>query len=357
VTLGTTYDMTHTNPLREPDDRRCDADTRCHLLRRWAYKFYKIRRWQTDADLCDAYRQWWQKILFMYIICIYVKYMFCRRDSECPTTEYYPTEAERRDTYRRNADFNSKSGQEEHRDAIQDDTHKPTPSFETPKKIPNIAYMSLVKAQDKTLANRRQASRHPTWRGLKFLYTMYMSLGKPQDMTLANRCLSSRRRLKIPFQACMSRGNPQDKRLSKRRRASQRLSSRSWLKIHDPREISRHDTSKTTPIAAASNQDAIGNEHEPRKPQDTLLTNRHRESRRVSDSRFHFCEHEPREATRHDAGKPLPSFVTPLVAMPTQNTKPSQEKPREWHGTMLAKRWAASRRQSSGYRNYTPYLA
>jgi hypothetical protein len=48
-------------------------------------------------------------------------------------TGYYRTDAERRDTYRRNADINSKS-RHEHRDASRHDTHKPTPSVETPIK-------------------------------------------------------------------------------------------------------------------------------------------------------------------------------------------------------------------------------
>jgi hypothetical protein len=42
-------------------------------------------------------------------------------------------DAERRNTYCRDADFNSKSS-EGHRDAIGHDTHKPTPSVETPTK-------------------------------------------------------------------------------------------------------------------------------------------------------------------------------------------------------------------------------
>jgi hypothetical protein len=148
-------------------------------------------------------------------------------------------------------------------------------------KIPCIMTMSLGKLQDKTLAKRRLSSR----RGLKIPCIMYMSLGKPQDMTLENRRLSSRWRLKIQYKAYLSRRKAQDKTLAKRHRASQRLSSRSRLKIHDPTEATRHDASKAKPNVAMPTQDAVGSEHEPRKLQNTTLANRCRVSRRVSTRR------------------------------------------------------------------------
>jgi hypothetical protein len=53
-------------------------------------------------------------------------FMYNRWASGCPTTRHYRTDTERRDTYRRNADINSKSSQEEHRDAMPHETHKHT---------------------------------------------------------------------------------------------------------------------------------------------------------------------------------------------------------------------------------------
>jgi hypothetical protein len=97
-------------------------------------------------------------------------YMYSRWASGCPTTRHR-TDPERRDTYCRNADFNFKSSQEEHQDAIGHDTHKPTPNIETPTKYAIKACKSLVRAQDKTIENRRRV---------------------PQRLSL-------RRRLKIPF--------------------------------------------------------------------------------------------------------------------------------------------------------------
>jgi hypothetical protein len=44
-----------------------------------------------------------------------IPYMYSRWASGCPTTRHYRTDVERRDTYRRKADFNSKSSQEKHR--------------------------------------------------------------------------------------------------------------------------------------------------------------------------------------------------------------------------------------------------
>jgi hypothetical protein len=45
--------------------------------------------------------------------------------------------------------------------------------------------------------------------------------------------------------------------------------------------------------------------------------------RRDAESRFHFCEHDPREATRHVSGKPTPSVVTSRHdADSEQQTKP-----------------------------------
>jgi hypothetical protein len=79
----------------------------------------------------------------------------------------------------------------------------------------------------------------------------------------------------------MSTGNPQDKTLEKRRRAPQRLSSRSRLKIHDPRETTRHDASKAT------------------------LTQNIKPSKE-----------KPREAIWHDAEKPVSSVATRIVATP-----------------------------------------
>jgi hypothetical protein len=73
-------------------------------------------------------------------------------------TLHYRTDAERRDTYRRNADFNSKSHQEEHRDAIRHDTHKPTPSVETTQNSKQ-AKKSLEKLYGTMLANLQVASR------------------------------------------------------------------------------------------------------------------------------------------------------------------------------------------------------
>jgi hypothetical protein len=58
-------------------------------------------------------------------------------------TRHYRTDAERRDAYRRNADFNSKSSQDEHRDVIRHDTHNPTPSVETPTKDSTFSVYKL----------------------------------------------------------------------------------------------------------------------------------------------------------------------------------------------------------------------
>jgi hypothetical protein len=66
------------------------------------------------------------------------------------------------DTYRRNADFNFKSSQEGHRDAIRQDTNKL--SVETPEKDSTYSVHSLVKAQDKTLANQGRASQRLLYR-------------------------------------------------------------------------------------------------------------------------------------------------------------------------------------------------
>jgi hypothetical protein len=60
----------------------------------------------------------------------------------------------------------------------------------------------------------------PSPHRLKIPYIAYMSLGKPQDTTLANR-----RRFKILFLANMYQGEPHETMLANRRRASRRLSS------------------------------------------------------------------------------------------------------------------------------------
>jgi hypothetical protein len=84
----------------------------------------------------------------------------------------------------------------------------------------------------------------------------------------------------------MSLVKAQDKTLAKRRRASQRLSSRSRLKIRDPRETTRHGDRKATPsvatrIDATPTHDSVFANMSPDKPQDTTLENRCRASRRL----------------------------------------------------------------------------
>jgi hypothetical protein len=74
-----------------------------------------------------------------------IPYMYSRWASGSPPKRYYLTDAERRDTYRCNADFISKSSLEEHRDAIRYDTHKPTPSVETPTKDSTYSLHELSK--------------------------------------------------------------------------------------------------------------------------------------------------------------------------------------------------------------------
>jgi hypothetical protein len=83
-----------------------------------------------DATLKDRRREW-RRLLSRRRQKI--SYMYGRSASGCRTT-HYRTDAERRDTYRRNADFNSKSSQQEHRNTIRHDTHKLTPKVETPTK-------------------------------------------------------------------------------------------------------------------------------------------------------------------------------------------------------------------------------
>jgi hypothetical protein len=57
--------------------------------------------------------------------------------------------------------------------------------------------------------------------------------------------------------------------------------------------------------------------------------------RRDADSGLHFCEHEPSEATRHDAGKPTPSVVTPRRHTDSEH----QSKPRKASGSDMARCW------------------
>jgi hypothetical protein len=175
-----------------PDDRRCDADTSCHLLRRWQYECHKTRRRQTDAEHDDAYCRDADKRLHICTV-------------------------------------------DEPRDALRHDIIEPTLSAAThtvvkPKSIQNQAKRT-IETPYKTLTNRRRASR----RRQMIPYIAYMSLVKTQDKTLENRCSTSQRRLKVPYKAYLSPGKPQDKTLAKRRRALERLSSQSRLKIHDHR--------------------------------------------------------------------------------------------------------------------------
>jgi hypothetical protein len=143
---------------------------------------------------------------------------------------------------------------------------------------------------------------------------------------LANRRLSSRRGLKIPYIAYMSRGKPRDKTLAKRRRASQRLSSRSPLNIHAPRETTRHDANKATPI-----QDAIGSlgSHNTRRWQ--TKAERRNACRRDAKSRANLCEHETRETTRNDAERSHASHRDADLE--------HQTKPRKVPGSDTARFW------------------
>lgn len=171
--------------------------------------------------------------------------------------------------------------------------------------------VSWVRFEMRVFCLARKVSKTDKWRRNKScLFLM-------QFTTLGNRRLSSRRWIKIPYKVYMSRGKPQDKTLSKRHRASQRMSKRSRLKIHDTTKTTGHDARKST-----SAEDAIGSEFEIGKRRDTTLANQHWASRRVSTrpSRFKFCEYELREATRHDSVKPTPSVKTPVVATLTQDT-------------------------------------
>jgi hypothetical protein len=82
-------------------------------------------------------------------------------------------------------------------------------------------------------------------------------------------------------------------------------------------------------------QDAIGSEHELGKPQDKNRQNDegHDAYRRDADSKLHFYEHETKYITRHEAGKPTPSVVTPLFRDADSEHQSKPKKPQEsiWH--------------------------
>jgi hypothetical protein len=184
-----------------------------------------------------------------------------------------------------------------------------------------------------------------------------MSRGKPKDDSKTKPSAATHiiaTKTKDSIYSVREPREPQDKMLAKRRRGSQRLSSRSRLKIHDPRESTRHEAIKPRrasrrrlKMLSAGNMN-LGR-HKSRCWQ--IDAERRDTYRRDAESSLYFCEHEPTKVTRHDAVKPTPSVVTTLVAKPTQNTKPSQEQPRKKYCTMLEKRLAASRHQSSRRRH------
>jgi hypothetical protein len=172
---------------------------------------------------------------------------------------------------------------------------------------------------------------------------------------LTNWHRALRPRQNIPHIAYMSLVKAQDKTLANRRRASQRLSSRSRLKIHDPWETTRHHTSNETPSVATPTQDAIGNKHERGKPQDTTLAKRRRGSRRTSTWRrlkvpflrtwaqgSHKTRRLKTNAERRDASH---------RDAESEHQNQAKKSLGKRHGSMLANRRAASRRQSSQRRH------
>jgi hypothetical protein len=117
-----TYDMTHSNPRRE--SRR--QALRCrHKMQSFAQMSLGMPQ---DTKLTNR-RRAWRRLMSRHRRNI--PYIYSRCASGCPTKRHYRTDAESRDTYCRNADFNSKSSHKEHRDAIRHDTNKPTSSVET----------------------------------------------------------------------------------------------------------------------------------------------------------------------------------------------------------------------------------
>jgi hypothetical protein len=117
----------------------------------------------------------------------------------------------------------------------------------------------------------------------------------------------------------MRPGKPKDKTLAKRRRASQRLSSEADSELMTPGKPQDTTLAKRRRLKTPSVANMSLGSHKTRRWQTDA--ERCYAYRLDADSRFHFCKHEPREATRHDAGKPTPSDVTPLVATPTLDTK------------------------------------
>jgi hypothetical protein len=167
------------------------------------------------------------------------------------------------------------------RDALRHDNIEPTLSVTkspvaTPTSNPNQAKRSIETPYDMILTNRHRASR----RREKVPYIAYMSLVKAQDKTLSNRRrasqrLLSRRRLKIQYETYMSRRRPQHKTLAKQRRASQRPSSRLRLEMPSAANMSLGSTKTRRWQTDAESGDAY---------------------QRYADSRFHlfhWLSHKP----------------------------------------------------------------
>jgi hypothetical protein len=190
----------------------------------------------------------------------------------------------------------------------------------------------------------------------------------------------------------MSPGKPQDRLVAKRRRASQRLSSRTRLRIHDPRETKIQDAGKaTTNIATPTQKPSAANmspgSHKTRfwqtdakrrnayrrdadsilyfsimspwKTQDMTFKNWRGATWRVATPTQDaiFCPDEPRNTIEHNVGKPMPSFATYVIATPQNTPHLAHVRFQMQQETTLGNRPRASRRQSSRCSRKTTYLA
>jgi hypothetical protein len=171
--------------------------------------------------------------------------MYSKSASGCLTTRHYRNDAELRDSYRRNADFNYKSRKEEHRDVMRHDTHKPKPSVDTLTKDTICGVHDLIEG------TRQDAGK-----------------STPSDAmpVIGTRAKDSIYYVHEPSEA--TRHDP-----DKPPPVVVTTTQDSIYSVHDSRKATRKDAGKTMQIVAMPSQDAMDSEHEPEKPQDMSLAN------------------------------------------------------------------------------------
>jgi hypothetical protein len=163
-----------------------------------------------------------------------IPYVYSRWALGCPEIRHCRTDAERRYTYSPNAKLSSKSSQEEHRHAIRHDIYKPTPSVETPSKDSTSSVHELSES------TRQDAGKSTPIMATPTQYSIY-SVHEPRkalDKTRAKRRRASRRRLKMPSVANIRVGS--HKTLRWQTDAERRdTNSRFHFCGHEPREVIR----------------------------------------------------------------------------------------------------------------------